>query len=559
LEKDLSISRADKGNCTVILDREDYVGKCRDFISANEFDILLKDPTSAYQKIVKNAVASCVYLFSDKERFFLTSMNPLPPRLYGLPKLHKEDVPIRPVISSINAPAHKLAFKLNTIYRQLSNFIPKYAIKNSVDLTERLQLITVPSNSKLVSFDVRSLFTSIPTQEAVAHALNVLCKAGTNQLLIQEMSTLLNVCVDQNYFLFNDIYYKQKDGLAMGSPLSPLLAEIFMDNFEEKLFDSNEKLIQNIVYWFRYVDDILCCWSGSDRQLDQFVRFLNTRHNSINFTMERGLNQSINFLDLAIEIKENKHVFSIYRKPTYTDQVIPSDSCHPISHKLASFHCMLHRLISIPMPQTSFDRELAIIKYIAERNGYSVHLIDTMLRKKQRKSAVKLHTTLLPYSNTTERKWCKIPFINSLSYRIANILPKDKFRVSFYAPFSLSKALCLNKDKFNSDKQCGVYELECQCNAIYVGQTGRNFATRIKEHRMCYTLGNTTSIFAAHLLEENHPPEFKFKVLHKFHKGKKLDALECLEIIQRRNLKTELLNDIQFLSSPSPLLSIPFP
>jgi predicted GIY-YIG superfamily endonuclease len=558
VEKQLSISKADKGNGTVILDKADYIRKCMHFITDNDFDILLKDPTSAYQKIIKNAVASARYLFSDKEKFFLSTMNPLPPRLYGLPKIHKVDVPIRPVVSSISAPAHNLAFKLNSIYRQLSDFNPKYAINNSVDLADRLKSITVPPNSKLVSFDVQSLFTSIPTQEALSHAEEVLVKAGTNQLLIPEVLMLMKICVDQNYFLFNGHYYKQKDGLAMGSPLSPLLAEVFMDKFEEKLFQSGNKLLKNIVYWFRYVDDILCCWTGTERQLDQFLEVLNSRHKSLNFTMERGVDQKINFLDLEIEIREDNHVFAIYRKPTYTDQVIPADSCHPISHKLASFNCMLHRLLNIPMPKANFDRELATIKHIAENNGYSGRLIDSLLRKKLVKSAIKSNTSLLPCSTTPNRKWCKIPFVNSVSYKIANILPKDQFRVSFYTPFSLAKALCLNKDSLDIGKQCGVYELQCQCKAIYIGQTGRNFSTRIKEHEKCYSTGASTSAFADHLIETNHTPNFQFKVLHTLNKGKKLDALEQLEIIQHSKRKTVLLNDVQFLTSPSPLLSITF-
>ena len=76
--------------------------------------------------------------------------------------------------------------------------------------------------------------------------------------------------MQQNYFSFNNKFFKQQDGLPMGSPLSPLLADIFMDNFESNLLNNKKiSLISNIKFWYRYVDDVLCFWCGTDRQLDQ--------------------------------------------------------------------------------------------------------------------------------------------------------------------------------------------------------------------------------------------------------------------------------------------------
>jgi hypothetical protein len=272
--------------------------------------------------------------------------------------------------------------------------------------------------------------------------------------------------------------------------------------------------------------------------------------------MEKGVNNKINFLDLTIDITESQHNFSIFRKPTYTDQVIPSDSCHPTAHKLASFNSLIHRLISIPLSKTNFQRELQTIKYIAIKNGYQESTIDKLLKKKRKKQALNLNTSLSDPS-VSKRKWCKIPFHNSISFKIANKFPKDKFRVSFYTPMTLSKALCTNKDHIDSIQKSGVYEIQCECGATYVGQTGRSFQTRIKEHKKGYITGNTTSLFAKHLIDSSHNSEFDFNVLHYMEKGKRLDVMEQIEIIQRQD--RNLINEIQFLSSPSPLLSIAFP
>jgi hypothetical protein len=82
-------------------------------------------------------------------------MNPLSARLYGLPKLHKKDVPIRPVVSYVGTPALKLAFKLNTIFCKFTHYFTKHCIKNSFMLTSELQNMILPPNAKLISFSAQ--------------------------------------------------------------------------------------------------------------------------------------------------------------------------------------------------------------------------------------------------------------------------------------------------------------------------------------------------------------------------------------------------------------------
>jgi hypothetical protein len=262
----------------------------------------------------------------------------------------------------------------------------------------------------------------------------------------------MEICVEQNYFLFNGYYYKQKEGLAMGSPLSPILAEIFMDHLEEKIFNSNHQYTKNIFYWFRYVDDILCCWIGTLRQLDQFLQFLNPLHDSINFTMETEVDNKLHFLNLTIEIREHKHIFSIHRKPTNTDQVIPADSVHPWPHKLAAFHALIHRLLSIPMSDNNFNGELHTIKLIATNNGCDDKLVENLLTIKRRKLAVSLSTTLSPQLTDEPRKWIKMLFIKQITYKIINNIPKDKFKIALYTQNSLTKHFCKTMDAIGEKK-----------------------------------------------------------------------------------------------------------
>ena len=78
----------------------------------------------------------------------------------------------------------------------------------------------------------------------------------------KQLIKVIKGCVNQNYFRFNNKFYIQKKGLPMASSLSPILAEIYMNDFEKQLVSST-KYKDNIKLWSRYVDDVLVIWEGS--------------------------------------------------------------------------------------------------------------------------------------------------------------------------------------------------------------------------------------------------------------------------------------------------------
>ncbi|CAH0562875.1 unnamed protein product [Brassicogethes aeneus] len=110
-----------------------------------------------------------------------------------------------------------------------------------------------------------------------------------------------------------------------------------------------------------------------------------------------------------------------------------------------------------------------------------------------------------------------------------------------------------NKDKSNRNKKSGVYQLTCT-DCPKIGQTGRSFITRIKEHRRSYINLKVDSAYASHLITENHTFNNNFKILHLENKGMKLNLLESLEINKLKNTKN-ILND-QIETNNSPLLNL---
>lgn len=545
---DLMILKADKGCTTVIMDRIEYLGKVNNFLTDNNFVEINSDPTTKINKLVKSKLADTTRLFDKKETKYLTVMNPYPPRLFGQPKLHKANIPIRPVVSFVNSPCSKLAHKLNSCFRSLTGFQPKYGIKNALELVNKIKHIPVPSSHKIVSFDVTNLFTNIPVEESLNRADEIMRATIDDNIVRTELLGMMKLCSEYNYFKFNDKFFEQKDGLAMGSPLSPLLAELFMDNLESRIFE-NSPFKDKIVYWFRYVDDIICLWKGSNRQLDHFLKYLNSLHNKIKFTIEVEQDNVLNFLDLRIDHSTGSHDFSIFRKPTHTDVIIPHHSCHPISHKLAAFNSMIYRALTVPMSHHNFDKEIRTIKQIAVTNGYEEIMVDRILNRISRRLAIDSSTAKIM---SEERSWITVPYLGLVSDKLGQELKKNGFDVAFRTTPILKSLFSCSKDKINIWDKSGVYKLNCaDCNACYVGQTGRSFKCRIREHIRDWNKQNGNSNFAEHLITNNHKfkAEENVEFLHVHDKSRQLNILEALEIT--RVVKTDpslSLNDQIYFS-----------
>ena len=179
--------------------------------------------------------------------------------LYGFCKVHKAmtDIcpPFRPILSAIGIPSYKLA---KFFVPKLSSIrISEFTVKDSFAFAEEI----VHQDSKLFmgSLDVDSPFTNIPLKETINICINLLYNnvdvimEGTNKF---ELENLLSLATQESYFMLNDNLYKQKDGVAMGSPVRPTMANVFLSFYELKWLDQCPSEFKPVFYR-RYVDDIL--------------------------------------------------------------------------------------------------------------------------------------------------------------------------------------------------------------------------------------------------------------------------------------------------------------
>ena len=186
-----------------------------------------------------------------------------------------------------------------------------------------LEDISLDRNTKLVSFGITNMYWNVPTDDLTNIIKFVSSWQDIGDKLTEELISMTRTIINQNYIEFHNKYYVQNTGLAMGAPTSSVLSELYLQFMEHnKLYTT---LLQNsILGYFRYVDDILIVYNDSKTDIDKLLDLFNNAMPTMMFSIEKESNNSINFLDITIHRNTENFSFSIYRKPTTTDIIIPS-------------------------------------------------------------------------------------------------------------------------------------------------------------------------------------------------------------------------------------------
>ena len=196
------------------------------------------------------------------------------PLLYALPKIHKPEIPLRPIVSFTSSPTYSLSKHLVSILSPLVGNT-EHHVHNSLEFAQFINKQTIEKNEVLVSFDVVSLFTKIPTDLTIQAAHKRLLDDTTldqrTSLTPGEITSLLKLCLNATYFAFRDSFYQQVHGTAMGSPVSVVVADLVMEDVEQRALRTYPNPPK---FWKRYVDDT-CCILRSDL-VDDFHSHLNT-------------------------------------------------------------------------------------------------------------------------------------------------------------------------------------------------------------------------------------------------------------------------------------------
>ena len=270
------ILSADKGRASVVLNTDTYHDKMKTLIETGPYQLLnnYKDPTDRLSRKLTKKLLSLKRSGNLSESVYNKIKPRLkqPPRIYGLPKIHKPERPLRPIVSCVNIFAYDLSAHLADILSPLTGK-SDYTVTNSIHFVSTISHARIQENEVMISFDVESLFTNVQLEGAVKAAL---CKlendpglADCTNLTPTQIAELLNFVLRSTYFQYNGSIYEQKDGAAMGSPVSAVIANLYMEEFEEQA-------IATATYkpkiWKRYVDDTFTIL-GKD-YVDGFLHYL---------------------------------------------------------------------------------------------------------------------------------------------------------------------------------------------------------------------------------------------------------------------------------------------
>ena len=363
-----------------------------------------------------------------------------PARIYGTPKMHKfsfsDSFPkLRRIVSSIGTFEYNLARFLCDL---LSPLVPNdYSCKDTFSFVSQIKNVNL-SKKFLVSYDVTSLFTNIPLQETI-----------------------------------DSKFYNQIDGVAMGSLLAPVLANIFMGFHESKWL--NEYNLNKPKFHFRYVDDILAAFDN--------------KHQNIKFTIEKKKNHSIAFLDIVISGINNQNLtLQTYYKSTFTGLLLNFKSFTSFLYQISLIKCLIDRSFKICNNWNSFHNDIEKIKSNLIKNAYPPFLIDKVIKKYL---DYKLSSNKNQLNNKLDIYYFKLSYIGNLSHYIKNKLSKlykefskENFNIKLVFNLFKVKNYFAYKDPIPNDlKSFLVYTFTCaSCSSSYIGETCRHFKTRTEEH-----------------------------------------------------------------------------
>jgi hypothetical protein len=230
---------------------------------------------------------------------------------------------------------------LNSRIKEYVNLPNTYTVENSYEIAKELHKIRITENHKIVTLDIKDLYVNLPKQGIIQSTILWLDRNDINKKIKEQIIQLLNIIIEQNYFQYNNQFFRPENGIAMGSHISVTLAEIYLQLIEE-LYIKHWREIQEIVYYKRYVDDILIIFDQHRTNETTITSVMNNINEQFNFKATREINKSINYLDLTINRNINKIELNLYRKPTSTDITIQHTSNHPRGPQTSSIY-VLHK------------------------------------------------------------------------------------------------------------------------------------------------------------------------------------------------------------------------
>ncbi|XP_062713958.1 uncharacterized protein LOC134290776 [Aedes albopictus] len=538
---DVYIVPADKGNKTVIMMRDEYEEKMQTLVSdVNTYERIDTDWTNKIQA-QNNKLVNKLFnhkMIDQQTRSRLVSYHATCPKIYGLPKIHKPDSPLRVILSCINCPTYDLSKYLADILRH-SIDQTKYNVQNSYEFCTFINNVTLPPGYVLVSFDVVSLFTCIPRDIAIEAVRNnwSLIEKNTTIKNVDMFVELINFNLSSSYFVHRGSFYRQKAGTAMGNPLSPALADLVMETLLDHVLGAIDIPIP---FLKKFVDDLITALPIE--KIEHVKNSLNGFNPHIQFTCEIEENNKLAYLDmLLIRTEQQTITTDWYKKPVASGRILNYFSFHPLTQKLNTATGFIGRVFRLSTCRSENEKKDLL------NNNYPSALINRLVNRFINRS------TNVPNdsgnTNPEPKTYRSLHHVDNLTPALAKVIKRNfpSITLSFKCVKTNRLLFSKLKDKTPQLEQRNViYRIPCiDCDASYIGLTTQQLKNRLSGHRSL--INRYTELKSSDPLEANErEEEFKKTALmvhaiendHRFDLSKtkiveqdnRLQALQILEM-----------------------------
>lgn len=487
--KGIFATKSDKGGHTVVVDLHEYEFTLANMLGDSSYEKLKTNPLRSMVRTEQKLLRFCqknkkIYTV-EQTRKFIRGYEPLVIQLakfYGLPKVHKDVFCLRPILAMSGAPGFA-AGKIFDI--MLNRIFPRndLHIKDSYDAKKFFDNVNIKDNDRLVSFDVVSMFTSIPTDLAkkllLRKADDFLHHFGMGKSVLDKfMEFLLNECTV--FTALNDIY-RQKQGLPMGSCISPTIARVVMDEIIKFVLAR----VTGITFIKVFVDDTIAALRGDI--IEETLMTLNSFEDGIKFTLEReNANGALNFLNLTLIRDGTSILTNWYRKSFASGRLVNYFSSHKRTTVVETAKNFIRTVIELS-DGSFFHTNRVIVSDTLRDNNFPETLIITLLNECYTMMRAKKP------SIDEEKDYRIYPHAVCESRRIKSVIHEMKHR-------DVSLAESTKNTKINSvttrktitpilKRGNSVISAKCQCGQKYkCVQTGFNENVEIAIRRRMFTL-----------------------------------------------------------------------
>jgi len=434
------------------------------------------------------------------------------PVMKGFPKIHKENVKLRPVLDCRGNMFEPLEEKIKKVAEVIRGQQESASVKNSEELRRRLREIReIRANAIVFSVDVKAMFPSLRRKNIVSVITEHMKDSRINGWSGEGIKEALRAIWKNSYCVIGDRLVRIKEGLSIGSKLSPVLAEIVMNEWEKKVrLKGGDKL----VFFSRYVDDCLGIWKGTKRQLEKFVKEIEDREKGIELELEVEKDDTIVFLDMRIKKKEGKIYTEWYQKSCASGNYCHARSDVDYSTKRNFIRNMEERIRQVSSEKEKAEEGITVFHEQLRRNGYDKRRLK--LRKKgETERQGEERAEQKEYGEEEKKLWWGIESIGEDTEVIKRMLKKmggistyrkgSKRLLDVIREKKKKKVKREEEGKEIMEKKGVIYRIQCSdCEMCYVGETGKRLKERIKQHKADIRLERDRNAIYKHIRDTGH-------------------------------------------------------